>query len=159
MRVLIKRIAKLVVGLSLFAGAAAAEPVCVVSSQAKLRAGPSTRDKVTWVVGKYMPLQRVTNENGWSEVVDLRGQKHWVISRNVSSQQTCAVVRVRSATLHRGPGASAEQAEFKMADRYTPFRRIEREGTWVRLEDDYKGSYWTRESNLWMPVRRASVAF
>lgn len=141
------------------AASARNEPVCVVSSKANLRARPSTAARVTWVVGRHMPLQRLAVENGWSQVQDLRGQTHWVISKNVSSEGSCAVVRVRTAALHRGPGATQPRAEFKVADRYTPFRKVDRDGAWVRLEDDYRGSYWTRESNVWIPVKRSRMSF
>ncbi len=135
------------------------EPVCVIAPKAKLRSGPSTASRVTWVVGKNMPLQRIGKENGWSRVQDLRGQVHWVISKNVSVNATCAVVRVRTAALHKGPGATVARADFKMADRYTPFKKVDREGAWVRLEDEYRGSYWTRDSNVWIPVKRSRMSF
>lgn len=135
------------------------EPVCVVSAKANLRSKPSTAAPVTWMVGRNMPLQRLAVQNGWSQVQDLRGQKHWVISKNVSAASSCAVVRVRTAALHRGPGASEPRADLKLADRYTPFRKVDRDGAWVRLEDDYRGSYWTRESNVWIPVKRSRMSF
>lgn len=145
--------------IAMGATAHADEPVCVVSNVAKLRSGPSTKAGVTWVVGKNMPLERMRREGPWSQVRDLRGQVHWVISKNVAGNQPCAVVRVRNATLRKGPGSAAEIAEFKVAEKYTPFRRVGREGNWVRLEDEYQGSYWTRDTNLWMPVSRSRVTF
>jgi SH3-like domain-containing protein len=135
------------------------EPVCVVAPKAKLRSGPSTSSKITWIVGKHMPLQRIAVENGWSQVRDLRGQTHWVYSKSVSVNESCAVVRVRTAALHTGPGTNQPRAEFKVADRYTPFKKVDREGSWVRLEDDYRGSYWTRDSNVWIPVKRSRMSF
>lgn len=135
------------------------EPVCVISPKAKLRSGPSTNSRVTWIVGRNMPLQRIGKENGWSRVQDLRGQVHWVISKNVSVNETCAVVRVRTAALHKGPGATVARADLKVADRYTPFKKVDREGAWVRLEDEYRGSYWTRDTNVWIPVKRSRMNF
>lgn len=135
------------------------EPVCVMSAKAKLRAAPATSSKVTWTVGKHMPLERLDIQNGWSKVRDLRGQVHWVISRNVAPNQSCAVVKVRAAALVKGPGEKEGPADFKVADRYTPFKKVDREGLWVRLEDDYKGKYWTRDANVWIPVRRSRVSF
>lgn len=135
------------------------EPVCVIVPKARLRASPSTSAKVTWNVGRHMPLQRISAANGWSQVRDLRGQIHWVISRNVSANESCAVVRVRTAELRKGFGKDDGPADFKVADRYTPFKKTDREGNWVRLEDEYRGSYWTRESNVWIPVRRSRVSF
>jgi SH3-like domain-containing protein len=135
------------------------EPVCVSSAKARLRAAPSTNSKVTWNVGRYMPLERLSEQNGWSRVRDLRGQTHWVISSNITTNATCAVVKVRVATLVKGSGGSGGPADFQVADRYTPYKRIEREGDWVRLEDDFNGTYWTKVSNLWMPMKRTRLAF
>ena len=135
------------------------EPVCVIAAKAKLRASPSTGARVTWNVGRNMPLQRIAIANGWSQVKDLRGQTHWVISKVISANQSCAVVKVRTAHLLKGSGAAASPADYKVADRYTPFKKVDREGAWVRLEDDYRGSYWTRETNVWIPVRRSRMSF
>ncbi len=164
-RILVQLVLVIGVGLltSVFASEAHAEPrdepVCVMSPKAKLRARPSVGSRVTWVVARHMPLQRIAVENGWSQVRDVRGQTHWVISRNVAVNQSCAVVRVRTAALHKGPGQSEPRADFKVADRYTPFKKIDREGAWVRLEDEYRGSYWTRDSNVWIPVKRSRMSF
>ena len=140
------------------AASADGDPVCVTVPKTNLRASPSTNAKVTWIVGRNMPLQRVGREGGWSKVRDLRGQTHWVISKNLSSNESCAVVRVRTAALHKAPG-NGERADFRQADRYTPFKKTDREGGWVRLEDEYKGSFWTRDTNVWIPVRRSRMSF
>jgi SH3-like domain-containing protein len=152
----------LAIGISFFGApskAEAVEPVCVVSSKANLRAGPTTKAKITWVVGRNMPLERISVANGWSQVKDLRGRIHWVISRNVSTEESCAVVRVRTAALHVDPKPGSARAEMKLADRYTPFKKVDREGMWVRLEDDYNGAYWTRDTNVWIPVKRTHMSF
>ncbi len=135
------------------------EPVCVSVQKARLRAKPSTSAKITWNVGRHMPLERLSQQNGWSRVRDLRGQIHWVISKNVTTNTSCAVVKVRAAALVKGSGANAGPADFRVADRYTPYKRIEREGDWIRLEDDFRGTYWTKVSNLWIPMRRSRVSF
>ncbi|MDX9730777.1 MAG: SH3 domain-containing protein [Bdellovibrionales bacterium] len=128
-----------------------AEPVCVVSRSARLRARPSTNAPITWNVGRYMPFERLRTENGWSQVRDLRGQTHWVISKNVSPKESCVVVRARTAKLHQGPGYSEPVSEFGVADRYMPFRHVEKKGSWVKIEDDFKGVFWTQASNVWTP--------
>lgn len=106
-----------------------------------------------------MPLERLSQQNGWSRVRDLRGQIHWVISKNVTTNASCAVVKVRTAALVKGSGGNGGPADFRVADRYTPYKRIEREGEWIRLEDDFRGTYWTKVTNLWIPMRRSRVSF
>lgn len=140
-------------------GASQAEPVCVVMSKARLRVAPTPTAKISWVVGQHMPLERLRSKGVWSQVRDMRGQIHWVISKALTPNEACAVVRVRTAALHQGPGFGAPRADFKSADRYSTFRRIEREGQWVRLEDNRRGSYWTLETNLWMPIKKSRMSF
>lgn len=135
------------------------EPVCVVTPKARLRVSPSTNAKISWVVGQHMPLERLSSKDGWSRVRDLRGQVHWVISKAVAANEACAVVRVRTAPLHAGPGPRAPRADFRSADRYTAFKRVDRESGWVRVEDSYRGTFWTQENNLWIPIKKSKMAF
>ncbi len=137
----------------------AAEPVCVKAEKARLRAGPSTNARITWNVGRFMPLERVGRQAEWSQVRDFRGEKHWVISTNLTTDESCAVIKVKAASLRQGPGSQFPKADFQVADRYTPFKKVDREGEWVKLEDDFKGSYWTLDSNVWMPVKRTQISF
>lgn len=157
--VLLAATGALVIGERAFADDRYPEPVCVSVPKARLRASPSTSAKITWNVGRHMPLERLSQQNGWSRVRDLRGQVHWVISKNVTTNASCAVVKVRTAALVKGSGGNGGPADFRVADRYTPYKRIEREGEWIRLEDDFRGTYWTKVTNLWIPMRRSRVSF
>ena len=135
-----------------------AEAVCVQTKTAILRKGPSTSFPVTWTVGQNMPFLRVTEKGGWSEVKDLDGQLHWVSSRVLSAKFQCGVVKAKQAKLRRG-GASKAPASLETADRYTPFRKVDRDGNQILVQDEYKAEYWIAENALWSPVVRTQMAF
>lgn len=137
----------------------ASEPICVVKPKAHLRQGPGPQHPVTWVVGQFMPLMKVGQKGKWLQVQDLDGTVHWIASSMVSSKLSCAVVKARIAALRRGPGRTYPTAEPKFAERYTPFLKVDRDGAWVQLQDDYRGKFWVNEDNLWMPMQRARVTF
>lgn len=148
-----------VVALGLGACAQDIEPVCVVRPKIKLYKGPGKDFAVTWTVPKYMPLLKLAQKGAWFKVQDLEGEVHWVSASNVSRKINCAVVKTKIAKLRRGPGREFPLAELSVVDRYTPFRKVERDGEWIHVRDDYDETYWVHETNVWMPVVRAKLSF
>ncbi len=136
-----------------------ANPLCVSVDRANLRAGPGQNFKITWTVGKYMPFWQIGGKGQWLKVRDLDGEEHWIASSVITSRMSCVVVKTKFANLRRAPSGSAQQADIPIADRYTPFKRLERRDAWLRVEDDYKQIYWVADVNLWWPVKRTSVGF
>jgi SH3-like domain-containing protein len=143
----------------LFPLAAKSEPVCVTAPKAALRSAPNLKGPVTWVVSQNMPLMRIENKNGWSQVIDLDGNKHWVSSKSISTKISCAVIKTKTAKLRRGPGVTKPEAELAIAERYTPFRKLDRDGSWLLVQDEYAGKYWVSETNVWIPITRSHIAF
>jgi SH3-like domain-containing protein len=136
-----------------------AEAVCVTQPHTNLRKGPTSKDPVTWTVSENMPLLRISSKGTWSQVKDLDGQVHWVPSKNLSSRRSCAVIKSKTAKLRRGPGPQEPTADLEIADKYTPFQKIDRDGAWLLVQDEYNGRYWVNETNVWLPLVRASVSF
>ena len=137
-----------------------ADPVCVVSTKAILRKGPGAKFPMSWTVTQNMPLMRVGPEKkGWLQVQDLDGETHWVSKRDVSSRYICTVVKSKSARLRKGPGTEHPIAELNSVDRYTPFRKIDRDGAWLLVQDEYRARYWVHETNVWLPSVRAKIRF
>ncbi len=141
------------------AHAGAEVAVCVLAKNAQLRKGPGTHFPVTWAVGQYMPFLKVGEKNGWAQVKDLDNQTHWVIARVLTQRFGCAVVKTKQARLRRGPSPRSPASEPELVDRYTPFKKIDREGSWVRVQDDHKTEYWVSESQLWIPTVKTTVTF
>jgi SH3-like domain-containing protein len=138
---------------------ALAEPVCVVVPKANLRTGPNTKSPISWTVAQNMPLMRVEDKNGWSQVVDLDGNKHFVPSKSVSTKISCAVIKTKTAKLRKGPGSGKPEADLAIAEKYTPFRKLDRDGAWLLVQDEYRGKYWVNETNVWIPLNRSHIAF
>ncbi|MEK7355586.1 MAG: SH3 domain-containing protein [Bdellovibrionota bacterium] len=155
----IVRLAIFTCALALVPQLANAEAVCVTQAHTSLRRGPSSKDAVTWTVSENMPLLRISQKGSWSQVKDLDGQVHWVTSKSLSSRRSCAVIKSKNAKLRRGPGPKEPTADLEVADKYTPFQKIDRDGAWLLVQDEYNGRYWVNETNVWLPIVRASVSF
>jgi SH3-like domain-containing protein len=136
-----------------------AEPVCVVRPHVSLRKGPGKEFGVSWAVPKYMPLLKIDKKGAWFKVQDLEGENHWVSATSVSKKTMCAVVKTKTAKLRQGPGPEHPLAELSSVDRYTPFRKIDRDGEWIQVKDDFNGTYWVHETNVWIPVVRSKLSF
>lgn len=106
-----------------------------------------------------MPLLQVGNKGNWLHVEDLDGQKHWIFSKLVSAKGSCVAVKVKTATLRQGPGSRRPASELPFAERYSAFRKIDRDDAWVKLEDEYGGRFWIHESTIWIPMMRARISY
>ena len=124
-----------------------------------LRKGPGLSFPVSWAVPKYMPLLKVDQKGAWFKVQDLDGEIHWVLSKAVSRKMACAVVKTKVAKLRKGPGSNQPLADLASVDKYTPFRKLDRDDDWVKVEDDFRATYWVHETNVWIPVSRTRVEF
>lgn len=138
---------------------APADPVCVTSEKANLRKGPGVSFPVSWEVGQNMPLDRVGKKGGWVQVKDLDGETHWITSSSVSPKVNCLVVRTKMAALHQAAGARAPASDLAFADRYTPFKKVDREDAWIQVQDDHGAKFWINETNVWIPVMHSRVEF
>ncbi len=138
---------------------ARAEAVCVVKPNVSLRKEPKPKAAVSWAVPRFMPLMIVGQQGKWAKVQDLEGETHWVLRSNLSSRTSCAVVRTKTAKLRKGPGHDQPPADLARVDKYTPFKKVDRDGEWVKVQDDFNVSYWVHETNIWIPMNRTSVTF
>jgi SH3-like domain-containing protein len=135
-----------------------ASGLCVKIDHASLRAGPGPQEKVDWVVGQNMPLKRLSSRGSWIEVEDLDGQAHWIASSAVNNSE-CVVIKSAVAHLRQGPGTQFPSAEMSVADKYTPFKKLDRDGDWLQVADEYGEKYWVNDAKIWYPVNRTSVTF
>jgi SH3-like domain-containing protein len=140
--------------------AAPAQALCVSAFQTRLRAEPSSSAKITWVVGRYMPLVEVERRGGWIKVRDVDGDSHWVPSGDVSGRERCVVVKVQFAGLRTGPGATQPLAEIQAVDRYTAFKRLEADPEeWFHVEDETGSKFWISASAVWRPTTVSRIGF
>jgi SH3-like domain-containing protein len=134
------------------------DPVCAKSFMT-LHKGPSSKDPISWRAAKYMPFLRLESKNSWVKLQDLDGETHWAPSREVTSNLSCVVVRTQVATLRKNPSTTAEPTDIKTVDKFTPFKKLELDGEWVKVEDESGRQGWIHQSNLWRPVKLQSMTF
>lgn len=106
-----------------------------------------------------MPFLYIDKKGYWLQVQDLDGEKHWIHNSNITFKWQCVVVKLNTATLRTGPGKNNSPAELPLADKYTPFRRVDVQDGWYQIEDDLGGRYWISDSAVWRPVLLQSVSF
>jgi len=133
--------------------------LCVDTVQANLRAKPDSKSAIVWTVGKFMPLRGVKQEGSWIQVIDVDGSKAWIHDSLVSDSIDCAVVKVTKAQLRKGPGTMHSSTPLSFAHKYMPFKKLDRDGAWLYLEDDYGYRHWVSESNLWEPLAYSKLNY
>lgn len=145
--------------LIVFAIPSYSKALCVKVDQANLRSKPSAKAKLTWTVGKYMPLLAVKRKGSWYQVKDFEGKKMWIFSKLVSSRIDCAVIKVNKSILREGPGRKFAKTPLGSAHKYMPFKKLDRDGAWLKLQDDFGYRHWVYEKNLWEPLAYSNITY
>ncbi len=127
--------------------------LCVKSTKAFLRAGPGTSHKVTWTVGRYMPFLRVDTKGNWSKVKDVDNQVHWIYTGILTQGFKCLVIKARKANLRTQPGGRFPRANYRAADKYEAFKRLDKKHGWYHVVNDVGEKGWVHESLVWVPKR------
>jgi len=135
------------------------QALCVVNDHVPLRTKPDGHSKVSWIVGKNMPLLEVDRKGAWLQVKDLEGAKHWVHARNVTSRFNCVVVRARSTTLRSGPGPQFGQTDLGFVKKYATFKKIGRDEEWIKVQDSFGVIHWVNETAMWEPRNYSRITF
>lgn len=145
--------------LLIFSMNTAAHALCVTSERVKLRAKADGKSKVTWIVGKWMPLVQLDRKGAWIQVSDVDGSRHWVHARNVSNSIDCVIIKSKIANLRMGPGSEYHNTDLGAAKKYATFRKLGRDEAWLKLQDDYGQVHWAHENTLWEPRSVRKISF
>lgn len=135
------------------------EALCVKSPKALLRQGPGAQFPISWEVGKYMPLRVVERQGTWIKVKDLEGESHWVHRSSTTNAIECLVVRVNRASLWTKPAKQGARAMIPFADRYTPFKKLDRDEEWLQVQRPDGLTAWVAESHMWTPAASINLDF
>ncbi len=135
-----------------------AQALCVTTDRANLRKGPGTNFKITWTVGKFMPLKKISRQGNWYKVQDVDNDTHWIQTSAASDNISCVVVKSKTAVLRQGSSVSAIPAEYTIVDRYTPFKKLDRNGEYIQVANEFE-SFWIKDSAVWYPVNKMSLTF
>jgi SH3-like domain-containing protein len=124
--------------------------LCVKVSEANLRKGPGTKYKITWQVYKYMPFKKIAKKGNWYKVQDVDGDIHWIYGKLVTNDFDCAVIKVNEANVRSGPGTKFKRTFLSPAYKYESFKVIKREGSWVKVTDEFGFTGWIFRKLLWI---------
>lgn len=133
--------------------------LCVTSSGTNMREGPGTNYPITWQVSRFTPLLEVERKGGWYKVRDMDGDVHWIYRTLVTNSIQCLSIRASAASLRTGPGTQHSYAELPSVGKYYPFKKIDFNPPWYRIQDDKGGKYWVHESLVWRPMKRQTISF
>lgn len=140
-------------------GGSFAHGLCVKAKMANLRKGPGTKYGKSWTVGKYTPLERLKRVGAWIQVADVDEEKHWVHHSLVTSSISCLTVSVPVSVLRTGPGKKFGLAKMQQADRYTSFKKLDREGRWFKVESSRGEISFLHDTNAWRPLKAVNISF
>jgi SH3-like domain-containing protein len=130
-----------------------AQSFCVKKNGTELHESPKANSPISWVVGKYMPLQGTGEKKGsYLEAQDLDGQNHWVKRADISTKIHCVVIQVKSSRVRQGPGKKYPNAEVASMSRYSPFKDLGGEEGWTQVEDDTGAKGWLDLDHVWKPA-------
>ena len=106
-----------------------------------------------------MPLLRVSRKGNWIRVKDLDGEFHWIHRKLITNDYDCMVVKSSISNLRTRPTPRASKTDIGFADRFTPFKKLDRNGNWLLAEDDYGQKAWIYDRNVWEPIRYSTIEF
>lgn len=124
--------------------------LCVNQEKANLRQGPGLKWAITWEATRYMPLKKLSKQEGWYRVSDLDGKNHWVREDLVSTGFSCAVIKSEYANIRKGPGLNFPKTRAGKGDKYLAFRILKAQGRWIKVEDVEGDEAWIARENLWI---------
>jgi len=124
--------------------------LCVTAPDANLRSGPGTKHEKTWEVFKYMPLKKLSQKGNWYKVQDVDGDKHWIYRKLVTDKFDCVVVKVDKANIRSGPGTRFKEKDFSPSLKYDSYKVVKRNGTWVKVRDEFGEEGWIFRKLLWI---------
>ncbi len=126
--------------------AAAADRVSVDVPVANVRSGPGTGNNVLWKVEKNHPLEVVQRSGRWIQFRDYEGDRGWIYDDLVSDMDA-VIVRKDNCNVRSGPGTD-NPVQF-VAERGVPFRALERNGNWIRVQHADGDEGWIHQSLVW----------
>ena len=136
-----------------------ATAVCVRERVTTLRKGPGENFKKSWLVGKYMPFEQLGRQGDWLKLKDVDGEIHWGHGVGMTRDIYCVVVKAPAANLRTGPGENFAKADIWLADKYTPFKKLREENSWLQVENSRGQKFWLHKKNVWEPIIVQTISF
>ncbi|MBL0419050.1 SH3 domain-containing protein [Ramlibacter sp. AW1] len=121
--------------------------VSIRGENVNLRAAPTKRSEVKFLLGSGYPLKVIGRRGSWLHVVDFENDRGWV-ARSLTSRKRFSIVKSPSANVRSGPGTRYRVIE--KASYGDVFQVLDRRQGWVRVKLG-KRPAWVARSLLWGP--------
>ncbi len=120
--------------------------VSVLKDGANIHSGPDAKKEILWKVFKGYPLQVISRQGKWAQVVDFDGDKGWITNDLLAKGKT-VIVKATTANLRAGAGKDYETvAEVKHG---VVFKPLNTEGDWIKVKHADGTTGWMLNKLLW----------
>ena len=107
-----------------------------------------------WPVGKNTPLIVLKNDQSWANVKAVDGYSYWVKKNQLSNQKLkCVVVKLEKVNLRVGPSTKKALHKFRIADKYTSFKVVLSQKSWLFVESHIGFKAWVSKAAVWPPIK------
>lgn len=132
--------------LCLFPAVCLAKMVSINADEVNLRAAPSIKSRIEWVLGKGFPLQVISRKGKWLKVRDFEKDTGWVYAP-LTSRKAHMVVKKKVVNIRSGPGTKYKiiaQAKYGVV-----FRTIKQIKGWAKVRHQNGTTGWISRKLLW----------
>ena len=146
---MIRVLSCLVILVTLFstvAEAVASQRMAVKGDVANIRAKPDADSDTLWQVEKYYPIVILEKKDSWYRFKDFDGDVGWIHSSLVDDTPT-VIVKVNRANIRSGAGTQYDL--LFDAERGTPFKVLEKQGRWIKVEHADGDVGWIFNTLVW----------
>ena len=146
---MIRVLSCLVILVTLFstvAEAVASLRMAVKGDVANIRAKPDADSDTLWQVEKYYPIVILEKKDSWYRFKDFDGDVGWIHSSLVDDTPT-VIVKVNRANIRSGAGTQYDL--LFDAERGTPFKVLEKQGRWIKVEHADGDVGWIFNTLVW----------
>ncbi|MCH2535478.1 MAG: hypothetical protein MK008_13620 [Bdellovibrionales bacterium] len=107
-----------------------------------------------WPVGKNMPLKVLKTNQSWVYVKAVDGYSYWVKKNKLSNNNLkCVAVKVKKVNLRVGPSTKKALHKFRIADKYTSFKVILSQKSWLFVESHLGFKAWVSKAAVWPDIK------
>lgn len=130
----------------LAAGVSRAERLAVTAPKANVRGGPGAEHAMIWQAEQYYPVKVIERKGPWCLFEDYEGDRGWLHQSLLGKIET--VVTVKDAS-NRRAGPATTHPVVLVVDAGVPFKVLERQGAWLRVQHGDGEIAYIAKSLMW----------
>jgi SH3-like domain-containing protein len=124
----------------------AEERLSVTAGVANMRSGPETSGDVLWQVEQYHPLVVVEKKGNWYRVKDFENDMAWLHESLLG--KVASVITIKDGCNVRSQ-ADANSSILFTVEKGVPFKVIEKNGNWIKIEHADGDVGWIYKTLVW----------